>query len=106
MEDAMMVSPGRHEAMVEELPVMVPQATCRPASDRPRGIVARAFVAACAVAAVLVCIRSAPAQDPPAPFSRENLVAWCIVPFDSTKRGPEERAAMLDRLGFRRFAYD
>ena len=39
-------------------------------------------------------------------FARENLVAWCIVPFDSARRGPEDRAAMLERLGFRRFAYD
>src|SRR5262245_50121962 len=39
-------------------------------------------------------------------FARENLVAWCIVPFDGKKRGPEERAAMLKRLGFTRFAYD
>jgi putative heme-binding domain-containing protein len=39
-------------------------------------------------------------------FARDNLVAWCIVPFDSRKRGPEERAAMLKKLGFRRFAYD
>jgi putative heme-binding domain-containing protein len=39
-------------------------------------------------------------------FARDNLVAWCIVPFDSRKRAPEERAAMLERLGFRRFAYD
>lgn len=39
-------------------------------------------------------------------FARSNLVAWCIVPFDSKKRGPEERAAMLERLGLRRLAYD
>lgn len=39
-------------------------------------------------------------------MSRDNLVAWCIVPFDAKKRGPEERARMLNRLGFRRFAYD
>jgi putative heme-binding domain-containing protein len=39
-------------------------------------------------------------------FARDNLVAWCIVPFDAKKRGPEERAAMLQRLGFKRFAYD
>lgn len=39
-------------------------------------------------------------------FARTNLVAWCIVPFDSQKRGPEERAAMLDRLGIKRLAYD
>jgi putative heme-binding domain-containing protein len=28
------------------------------------------------------------------------------VPFDAKKRGPEERAAMLQRLGFKHFAYD
>lgn len=35
-----------------------------------------------------------------------NLVAWCIVPFDAKKRGPEERSRMLDRLGLGRVAYD
>jgi arylsulfatase A-like enzyme/sugar phosphate isomerase/epimerase len=39
-------------------------------------------------------------------FSRENLVAWCIVPFDTKKRGPEERAQMLERLGIMHLAYD
>jgi sugar phosphate isomerase/epimerase len=39
-------------------------------------------------------------------FSRTNLVAWCIVPFDTRKRGPEERAEMLERLGIHRLAYD
>ena len=39
-------------------------------------------------------------------FARTNLVAWCIVPFDAKKRGPEERAAMLEKLGFKLFAYD
>ena len=39
-------------------------------------------------------------------FSRDNLIAWCIVPFDSKKRGPEDRAAMLQKLGFKHFAYD
>ena len=39
-------------------------------------------------------------------FAHTNLVAWCIVPFDARKRGPEERAAMLERLGFKSFAYD
>lgn len=42
----------------------------------------------------------------PSLFRRENLVAWCIVPFDAKRRGPEERAAMLERLGFKHFAYD
>ena len=39
-------------------------------------------------------------------FAKKNLMAWCIVPFDSRKRGPEERAAMLEKLGFSKFAYD
>lgn len=39
-------------------------------------------------------------------FAKENLVAWCIVPFDSANRTPEERAAMLNELGFKHFAYD
>ncbi len=39
-------------------------------------------------------------------FFRENLLAWCIVPFDSVKRSPEERSAMLNELGFTQFAYD
>jgi putative heme-binding domain-containing protein len=39
-------------------------------------------------------------------FRRDNLMAWCIVPFDAKKRGPEERAAMLAKLGFKHFAYD
>ncbi len=37
---------------------------------------------------------------------RENLVAWCIVPFDAHRRGPAARAAMLKKLGIRRSAYD
>lgn len=36
----------------------------------------------------------------------ENLVAWCIVPFDANQRGPAERAAMVKRLGLHRVAYD
>jgi hypothetical protein len=42
----------------------------------------------------------------PKPFEKANLTAWCIVPFDGKKRGPEERVAMLKRLGFTRYAYD
>lgn len=37
---------------------------------------------------------------------QENLLAWCIVPFDSKERGPVERVSMLKELGFRGFAYD
>lgn len=39
-------------------------------------------------------------------FDQENLVAWCIVPFDSKNRSPEERIEMLKRLSFSQYAYD
>jgi hypothetical protein len=62
-------------------------------------------------ALVLVMLPAAKAAPPKAPgagqvFSRDNLVAWCIVPFDVKKRGPEERAQMLRELGITKFAYD
>ncbi len=39
-------------------------------------------------------------------FNRDNLVAWCVVPFDAKKRGPEARAEMLTRAGIFSLAYD
>ncbi len=54
----------------------------------------------------LLAALPAGAAPPPDLFARENLVAWCIVPFDAKQRGPEERAAMLEKLGFTQFAYD
>jgi hypothetical protein len=39
-------------------------------------------------------------------WAHDNLLAWAVVPFDAKRRGPEERARMLERLGFRNFAYD
>lgn len=47
-----------------------------------------------------------PANAEPSHFQRGNLVAWCIVPFDAKKRGPEERAEMLEKLELHRLAYD
>ena len=38
-------------------------------------------------------------------FERDNLVAWCIVPFDGKQRGPAERAAMCAKLGLKKVAY-
>lgn len=46
------------------------------------------------------------AKDAPDVFRPENLDAWCIVPFDARKRGPEERAQMLKSLGLTKLAYD
>jgi len=45
-------------------------------------------------------------KSPAELLAKENLVAWCIVPFDAKGRGPEERAAMLAELGIRKVAYD
>ncbi|OYP37518.1 DUF6797 domain-containing protein [Rhodopirellula sp. MGV] len=45
-------------------------------------------------------------SDVPEQLRDENLVAWCIVPFDSKNRTPAERAEMLREIGLRRVAYD
>jgi len=39
-------------------------------------------------------------------FDMDNLMAWCIVPFDAVERTPEERAQMLVELGISQLAYD
>ena len=68
------------------------------------------LVAVLSLASVLLIGRFAKTAEPQAssndPFARENLVAWCIVPFDAAHRGPAERADMIRRLGLRRVAYD
>jgi sugar phosphate isomerase/epimerase len=72
------------------------------------------FAASLALAALVVNAAAAPPSAGPDnsaktafdPFAKENLAAWCIVPFDAKKRGPEERAAMLERLGLTMLAYD
>ena len=69
--------------------------------------ICRCFVAALLCQAAVVANGKAAAADATNDlFRRDNLVAWCIVPFDAKKRGPEERAAMLEKLGFKHFAYD
>ena len=60
----------------------------------------------CKVLASLLLLPSLGVKAADGLFARTNLVAWCIVPFDAKKRGPEERAAMLEQLGLRHFAYD
>ncbi|TWU03968.1 TIM barrel protein [Neorhodopirellula pilleata] len=46
------------------------------------------------------------AEGDPDVLRRENLVAWCIVPFDAKQRDPAARAEMLVSLGIDRCAYD
>lgn len=58
------------------------------------------------VAGLTLALSASLAASDAALFARTNLVAWCIVPFDARHRGPEERAAMLERLGLTRLAYD
>ena len=64
----------------------------------------------CLVPALLAVSVVSAAEESPARqgsiLAADNLVAWCIVPFDAAKRGPAERAAMLRRLGLRKVAYD
>jgi sugar phosphate isomerase/epimerase len=74
----------------------------------------RSLVLLLALLAILVSAVRAEEQDKQAAaaeaasklYRRENLVAWCIVPFDAKKRGPVDRVAMLEQLGFRHYAYD
>lgn len=62
-------------------------------------------VIACLIASILIALTSqgTSAKDI---FARDNLVAWCIVPFDAAKRDPAQRAEMLKRLGIHKVAYD
>lgn len=68
----------------------------------------RVYISPAPVMALLVATTAlqVSAADRPSIFAKDNLVAWCIVPFDAANRGPEERAQMLDRLGIKRLAYD
>ena len=54
----------------------------------------------------LICFRCSEKADATRAFEKDNLLAWCIVPYDAEKRGPEERAAMLKELGITMLAYD
>lgn len=50
-------------------------------------------------------LKAQPAAPNPT-WARENVQAWCIVPYDAKKRNPEQRAQMLLDLGIKRYAYD
>jgi hypothetical protein len=79
----------------------------------PISIRIRRIILLIAVSAALLVPRSRAAEIPVNNssqgydlFGQTNLMAWCIVPFDSKKRGPEERAAMLAKLQLSKFVYD
>lgn len=67
---------------------------------------AYAVLSVAAVLQAVMAADNAPAKAPPRNFAPDQLVAWCIVPFDAKKRGPAERAEMIRRLGLARVAYD
>jgi sugar phosphate isomerase/epimerase len=69
-------------------------------------IVRHASMGLIALVAIICGGADKPAQTRPSIFDRDNLVAWCIVPYDAKHSTPAERAAMLERLGIRHFAYD
>lgn len=80
-------------------------------TDRRRIQRSMSFRHVCTFFLCLVATTFCVAAENPTPesrdvFRRSNLVAWCIVPFDAKKRGPEERAAMLEKIGIKRLAYD
>jgi len=64
----------------------------------------------CALLAITSGSRAIRADEPDQAvvdnFNRDQLVAWCIVPFDAKQRGPEARAIMVQGLGMTRVAYD
>lgn len=39
------------------------------------------------------------------PFNKDNLIPWSIVGFDVKERTPIERLDMLERLGYKQYAY-
>lgn len=65
-----------------------------------------AVLALCLALSALAPIPAAEPDGDSDVFRRENLVAWCIVPFDAAKRSPAQRAVMLKELGLTRCAYD
>ncbi len=65
-----------------------------------------ASLAATLIFSSLLFLPPATLAQAPDLFRKENLVAWCIVPFDSQHRTPQQRAEMLSKLGIKQLAYD
>ncbi len=67
------------------------------------------LLAALVIASGLAAAQGGSADDATAGtplLKMDDLIAWCIVPFDNEQRTPEQRIAMLEELGFKRYAYD
>ena len=50
------------------------------------------FSTLAALALVIPGVAAAEPAGHPGLFDSGHLVAWCMVPFDAARRGPEERA--------------
>jgi len=88
-------------------------AACAPRSERIRGARSRRFrwLALALAMTAIGAVRGTADDDRSARtangiYGKQNLAAWCIVPFDAKNRSPRERAEMLEGLGIQRFAYD
>ncbi len=57
------------------------------------------------ICCILSC-RSEKAIEKSDLFDKENLLAWCIVPYDAKERTPQQRAKMLKELGVTKYAWD
>ena len=64
-----------------------------------------AVLLAVAFATAMACAITKETAKPSPLWAHDNLVAWTVAPFDAKQRAPEERAQMLERLGFKHYAY-
>ena len=64
------------------------------------------FICALVTAIMLLNVCVAQKAEKKKLYAKNNLIAWCIVPFDNKNRTPEERAQMLNKLGINKLAYD
>ena len=60
----------------------------------------------CSLAIVFLAVVTSHTLQAQSIYSKNNLFAWCVVPFDSTNRTPAERVQLLKDLGFQSYAYD
>ncbi len=69
---------------------------------------AKPFLAAILLLSVLCSSHYKSAAQPKTKdiFAKDNLIAWCIVPFDKPERTPSQRSVMLKELGINKLAYD
>ena len=66
----------------------------------------RRFCALAGFAVLMTRVTPLPAHESAALFAPDNLLAWCIVPYDNQHRTPVQRMEMLRRLGFSQYVWD